>query len=112
MPQYYSHRIARRIKGRGGDLIMYCKGKPRLQTFYHRRHALSVATAKLKSKGEEKKGLSAKVLAAVERKVVKIKVDVSSDAQKENKPTSDCAPEKRRRSADRDLTKLLVLNSK
>ncbi|KAK7034181.1 hypothetical protein R3P38DRAFT_3263915 [Favolaschia claudopus] len=100
--------IARRIKGRGGDLIMYCKGDPRLQTFYHRRHALSVATAKLKSKGEEKKGLSAKVLAAVERKVVKIKVDVGSDAQKENEPTSDCAPKKRRRSADRDLTVMVL----
>ncbi|KAK7057079.1 hypothetical protein R3P38DRAFT_3544272 [Favolaschia claudopus] len=48
--------MARRIKGRGEDVILYCQCDPRVTEFYLRRHALSIATAKLKAKGVERTG--------------------------------------------------------
>ncbi|KAJ6572487.1 hypothetical protein DFH09DRAFT_1277419 [Mycena vulgaris] len=96
--------IARRIKGRGDDVIMYCKGDPRVSEFYHRRHVLAVATAKLKSRGDEKKGLATKTLAAVNRKVAKVSVKVESTVEKENGRASKMeGTRKKRHSADRDM---------
>ncbi|KAJ7780495.1 hypothetical protein B0H14DRAFT_3164134 [Mycena olivaceomarginata] len=93
--------IARLIKGRGPDIIMYCKGDPRVPEFYHRRLALAEVTAKLRLRGKGKKGLAAKVVAGVNKKIARIpKLEVGEDGNKENekKPQG-----KRRHSADRDL---------
>ncbi|KAJ7022894.1 hypothetical protein C8F04DRAFT_1272088 [Mycena alexandri] len=92
--------IARLIKGRGPDIIMYCKEDPRIPEFYHRRRTLTDATAKLKFRGEEKKGLPGKAVAVVNKKLAWIKV-VNAESNKENvveKPRG-----KKRHSADRDL---------
>ncbi|KAK6988967.1 hypothetical protein R3P38DRAFT_3092724 [Favolaschia claudopus] len=100
--------IARRIKGRGEDVILYCQCDPWVTEFYLRRHALSIATAKLKAKGVEKQGLGSKVLGAVEGKVAKVAM-----AQKENLPAPKMPPKnkKKRHSADRDLAEVgLVLS--
>ncbi|KAK7036928.1 hypothetical protein R3P38DRAFT_3480764 [Favolaschia claudopus] len=101
--------IARRIKGRGEDVILYCQCDPRVTEFYLRRHALSIATAKLKAKGVEKEGLGSKVLGAVEGKVAK----VAMARDKENLPAPKMPPKnkKKRHSADRDLAEVgLVLS--
>ncbi|KAJ7128377.1 hypothetical protein C8R44DRAFT_850878 [Mycena epipterygia] len=49
--------------------ILYCREDPRVPEFYHRRRALAEVTAKLRSRGEEKKGLSVNALVAVEKKL-------------------------------------------
>ncbi|KAJ7438872.1 hypothetical protein FB451DRAFT_1378109 [Mycena latifolia] len=95
--------IARRIKGRGQDMIMYCKGDPRVPEFYHRRRALAEVTAKLKFQGTEKKGLSSRAVAAIDKKLAKVKG--LENGEKEN-CGNDCSAgtgRKRRHSADRDL---------
>ncbi|KAJ7886938.1 hypothetical protein B0H13DRAFT_1889078 [Mycena leptocephala] len=73
--------IARRTKGRGDDVVMYY---PRLPHFYHHRYALGVATAKLKSRGKEKKGLATNTLAAVKGQVAKMQPNIQSTVEKEN----------------------------
>ncbi|KAK7041223.1 hypothetical protein R3P38DRAFT_3453508 [Favolaschia claudopus] len=101
--------IARRIKGRGEDVILDCQCDPRVTEFYLRHHALSIATAKLKAKGAEKQGLGSKVLGAVEGKVAK----VAMAQNKENLPAPKMPPKnkKKRHSADRDLAEVgLVLS--
>jgi hypothetical protein len=80
---------------------MYCKGDPRVSEFYHRRHVLAVATAKLKSRRNEKKGLATTTLAAVNRKVAKVSVKVM---EKENVRASKIGgTQQKRHSADRNL---------
>ncbi|KAK7012380.1 hypothetical protein R3P38DRAFT_3588120 [Favolaschia claudopus] len=100
--------IARRIKGRGEDVILYCQCDPRVTEFY------LLATAKLKAKGVEKQGLGSKVLGAVEGKVAKVAMaQNSSAAAKENLPAPKMPPKnkKKRHSADRDLAEVgLVLS--
>ncbi|KAJ7855340.1 hypothetical protein B0H13DRAFT_1903169 [Mycena leptocephala] len=83
--------IARRIKGRGDDGstdvfyvldgVMY---HPHLPQFYHHRYALGVATANLKSRGKEKKGLATNTLAVVKRQVAKMQANIQSTVEKEN----------------------------
>lgn len=86
------------------DRIMYCKADPRLPQFYHHRYALGVATAKLKSRGEEKKGLATNTLAAVKRQVAKMQVNIQSTVEKENAGDLEIGGKrKKRHSADRDL---------
>ncbi|KAJ7901422.1 hypothetical protein B0H13DRAFT_2336088 [Mycena leptocephala] len=76
--------IACRIKGRGDDVIKYCKADPRVPQFYHHCYALGVATAKLKIRDEEKKGLATNTLAAVKREVEKVQVNIQLTVEKEN----------------------------
>ena len=52
--------------------------------FYHHRYALGVATAKLESWGEEKKGLVMNTLAVVKRQVAKLQVNIQSTVEKKN----------------------------
>jgi hypothetical protein len=63
---------------------MYCKADPHVPQFYHRCHALGVATAKLKFRDEEKKGLATNTLAAVKREVEKVQVNIQLTLEKEN----------------------------
>ncbi|KAJ7099989.1 hypothetical protein B0H15DRAFT_927592 [Mycena belliarum] len=95
--------IARRIKGRGQDIIFYCKGDPRALKFYHRRLALAEVTAKLKVRGEEKQGLSPKVLAGVEKKVARIPAAALTATSNKENVEGDKPNPKKRRSADRGL---------
>jgi hypothetical protein len=76
------------VKGFAGvfyvlDRIMYCTADPRLPKFYHHRYALGVGTAKLKSRGEEKKRLATNTLAVVKRQVAKMQVNIQSTVEKE-----------------------------
>ncbi|KAJ7745653.1 hypothetical protein B0H16DRAFT_1557730 [Mycena metata] len=61
--------IVHLMKGRGADIIMYCQEDPCIPEFYHRCCTLTEATAKLKFRGEEKKGLSAKAVTMVHKKL-------------------------------------------
>ncbi|KAJ7823756.1 hypothetical protein B0H13DRAFT_1919493 [Mycena leptocephala] len=93
--------LARRIKGRGDDMVMYY---PRLPQFYHHRYALGVATAKLKSRGKENKGLATNTLAAVKWQVAKMQASIQSTVEKENAEDLEIGEKwKKRHSADRDL---------
>ena len=72
--------------------------------FYHCRYALGVVTAKLKSWGEEQKGLAMNTLAAVKRQVVKVQVNIQSTVEKENVGDMEISGKrKKRHSADQDL---------
>ncbi|KAJ7637920.1 hypothetical protein DFH06DRAFT_1053934, partial [Mycena polygramma] len=100
--------VARLVKGRGPDIIMYCKGDPRVPEFYQRRRALAEVTAKLKRSGEEKHGLSASTIANVDKKLKKVlpvaKVGQTSTTTKENRDDGTTGMmKKKRHSADRDL---------
>lgn len=89
---------------------MYCKGDPRVPEFYQRRWMIAVETARLKSRGTEKKGLTGRVLAKVNTKVAKVvgtlvqkeeedKENVGSPSASGNPPVM----RKKRHSADRDM---------
>ncbi|KAJ7601865.1 hypothetical protein DFH06DRAFT_1399924 [Mycena polygramma] len=100
--------VARLVKGRGSDIIMYCKGDPRVPEFYQRRRALAEVTVKLKRSGEEKHGLSASTIANVDKKLKKVlpvaKVGQTSTTTKENREDGTTGMmKKKRHSADRDL---------
>jgi hypothetical protein len=62
---------------------MYCKADPRVPQFYYHCYALGVATVKLKFRDEEKKGLATNTLAAVEREVEKVQVNIQLTLEKE-----------------------------
>ncbi|KAJ7750842.1 hypothetical protein B0H16DRAFT_1460552 [Mycena metata] len=81
---------------------MYCKEDPHIPEFYR---ALTEATAKLKFRGEEKKGLSAKAVAVVNKKLAWIKVE-DAESNKEN-----VVEKPRGNSADRDLALILSGNT-
>ncbi|KAJ7845102.1 hypothetical protein B0H13DRAFT_1893650 [Mycena leptocephala] len=82
---------------------MYCTADPRLPQFYHHRYALGVATAKLKSRGEEKKGLATNTLAVVKRQVAKMQANIQSTVEKEDAGNLEIGRKrKKRHSADRD----------
>ncbi|KAJ7156231.1 hypothetical protein C8R46DRAFT_1294815 [Mycena filopes] len=98
--------IARLIRGAGPDVIMYCKGDPRVKEFYHRRQALAEVTAKLRYRGEAKSGLPSKVMAGVNKKLARIaKIEVVDDGGKENdeEVVKEKSRGRKRHSADRDL---------
>ena len=107
---------------------------PRRSTYCIERHILGAATAKLKGKGLEKKGIDAKTKKALLKKVSKRKRDDDDDGgrgDKENEvSTSESFPlslqlptpppsspppmpkpfKRRRRSADRDILAQMVYN--
>ncbi|KAJ7468853.1 hypothetical protein B0H11DRAFT_2045141 [Mycena galericulata] len=96
--------IARRIKGRGKDVILFCKGDPRVPEFYHRRRALAEVTAKLKSKGTEKKGLSGSTIASINKSLAKLPGGANHQKENEKDVASlEGSGRKKRHSADRDL---------
>ncbi|KAJ7799273.1 hypothetical protein B0H14DRAFT_2617200 [Mycena olivaceomarginata] len=57
--------IACLVKGRGPNIIMYCKADPHIPDFYQHRQVLAQVTAKLKPRGKGKKGLAANTITAL-----------------------------------------------
>lgn len=83
---------------------MYCKGDPRVPEFYQRRQALAKVTTKLKSRGEEKKGLDSKAVLAIDKRLAKIFVKSESGRKENEGGASELVGKgKKRGSADRDL---------
>ncbi|KAJ6529854.1 hypothetical protein B0H19DRAFT_1082961 [Mycena capillaripes] len=92
---------------------MSCKSDPRIPNFYHQRHALAVVTAKLKYRGEEKKGLDANTISEVDRKLAQVAAKIDRPAGKENSSSGKekAKSRKKRCSADRDLAVVGVVLS-
>jgi hypothetical protein len=63
---------------------MFCKGDPRVPEFYQRRRTLAEVTAKLKFHGKNRKGLSTKVLTAIDNKLAKVAANIDHLVDKEN----------------------------
>jgi hypothetical protein len=79
------------------DRIMYCKADPHVPQFYHHCYALGVATAKLKFRDEEKKGLATDTLAAVKWEVEKVQVNIQLMLEKKNVRDLEIAGKQKKR---------------
>ncbi|KAJ7463724.1 hypothetical protein FB451DRAFT_1180197 [Mycena latifolia] len=91
---------------------MYYKGDPCVLEFYQRHRALAVVTAKLKSQGEEKKGLRANIIATVDKKLAKRPTPFAEPEAKENAGIAQLGGNtKKHHSADRDLAAMGLVMS-